>query len=145
MSKHTCISVNFLVLMVALHLRRRESLFAGNNTKKYSGVLGHQTHTSFQMVRDEMFFVSCCVVLVAQSRLTLCDPMDYSPPGSSVHGDSPGKNTGVGCHALFQRLFPTQGSNPGLLRCEWFLYCLSHQKNPRILEWVAYPFSRGSS
>ena len=86
MSKHTCISVNFLVLMVALHLRRRESLFAGNNTKKYSGVLGHQTHTSFQMVRDEMFFVSCCVVLVAQSRLTLCDPMDYSPPGSSVCG-----------------------------------------------------------
>ena len=65
--------------------------------------------------------------------------------GSSVHGDSPGKNTGVGCHALFQRLFPTQGSNPGLLRCEWFLYCLNHQKNPRILEWVAYPFSRGSS
>ena len=38
--------------------------------------------------------------LVAQSCLTLCDPMDYSPPGFSVHGDSPGKNTGVGCHAL---------------------------------------------
>ena len=35
-----------------------------------------------------------------QSCLTLCDPMDYSPPGSSVHGDSPGKNTGEGCHAL---------------------------------------------
>ena len=33
---------------------------------------------------------------------TLCDPMDYSPPGSSVHEDSPGKNTGVGCHALLQ-------------------------------------------
>ena len=34
--------------------------------------------------------------LVAQSCLTLCNPMDYSPPGSSIHGDSPGKNTGVG-------------------------------------------------
>ena len=40
--------------------------------------------------------------LVTQSCLTLCDPMDYSLSGSSVHGDSPGKNTGVGCHALLQ-------------------------------------------
>ena len=38
--------------------------------------------------------------------------MDYSPPGSSVHGDFPGKNTGVGCQALLQGMFPTQGSNP---------------------------------
>ena len=38
--------------------------------------------------------------------------MDYSPPGSSAHGDSPGKNTGVGCQALLQGIFPTQGSNP---------------------------------
>ena len=43
----------------------------------------------------------------------LCDPMDYNLPGSSVHRDSPGKNTGVGCHALLQGIFPTQGSNPG--------------------------------
>ena len=39
----------------------------------------------------------------------------------------PGKNTGVGCHSLLQRIFPTQGSNPGLLHCRWILYCLSHQ------------------
>ena len=39
---------------------------------------------------------------------TLCDPMDYSPPGSSVHGDSPGKNTGVGCHVLLQGISPNQ-------------------------------------
>ena len=44
---------------------------------------------------------------------TLCDPMDCSPPGSSVHGDSPGKNIRVGCHSLVQRIFPAQGSNPG--------------------------------
>ena len=51
----------------------------------------------------------------------------YSPPGSSVHGDSPGKNTGVGCHALLQGIFPTQGLNLGLPHCWWILYHLSHQ------------------
>ena len=55
--------------------------------------------------------------LVAQSCLTLCDPMDYSPPGSSVHGNSPDKNTGVGSLSLLQRIFPTQELNPGLLQC----------------------------
>ena len=51
-----------------------------------------------------------CVCLVAQLRLTLCDPMDSSPPVSSVHGDSPGKNTGVGCRALLHGIFSSQGS-----------------------------------
>ena len=50
-----------------------------------------------------------------QSCPTLCDPMDYSSPGSSVHGDSPGKNTGMCCHALLQGIFPTKGLNPPLL------------------------------
>ena len=59
--------------------------------------------------------------------------------------DSPGKNTGVGCQFHLQGIFPTQGSNPGLPNCRQILYQLSHQGSPRILEWVAYPFSRGSS
>ena len=46
--------------------------------------------------------------------LTLCDPMDGSLPGFSVHGILQAKNTGVGCHALLQRIFPTQRSNPHL-------------------------------
>ena len=50
-----------------------------------------------------------------QSRPTLCDTKDCSPPGSSVRGDSPGKNNGVGCRALLQGIFLAQGSNPGLL------------------------------
>ena len=51
--------------------------------------------------------VSCAVLcVVAQLCATLCHPMDCSPPGSSVHGDSPDKNTGVGCHALLQGDFP---------------------------------------
>ena len=65
-----------------------------------------------------------------QSCPTLCDPMDCSLPGFSVHGDSPGKNTGVGCHALLQGIFPTQGSNPGLLHSRRILYRLSHQGSP---------------
>ena len=120
---------------------------------------------------------------VAQSCPTLCDPVDYSPTGSSVHGilqarilewiaisfsrdlpdpgieprspaveadslpaEPPGKpkNTGVGSRSLLQGVFPTQGSNPGLPDCRQILYQLSHQGSPRILEWLAYPFSRGS-
>ena len=54
--------------------------------------------------------------------------------------DSPGKSTAVGCPALLQGIFPTQGSNQGLLYCRQILYCLSHQGSPRILEWVACSF-----
>ena len=68
-----------------------------------------------------------CCVLSPQSCLTLCDLMDCSPPNSSVHGDSSGKITEVVCHALLQRIFPTQGSNPGLLHCRQILYHLSYQ------------------
>ena len=89
--------------------------------------------------------VSVVLCLVTLSCVTLCDLMDCSPPGSSVHGDCPGKNTRVGCHAILQGIFPTQGSNPGLPHCRQILYDLSHQGSPRIMEWVACPFSRGSS
>ena len=58
---------------------------------------------------------------------------------------SPGQNTGVGSLSLLQGIFPTQGSNPGLPHCRCILYPLSHKGRPRILGWVAYPFSRGSS
>jgi len=90
-------------------------------------------------------FLTLCAVLSHSVVSNSLRPHDCSPPGSSVHGDSPGKNTGVGCHALLQGIFPTQGSNPGLLHCRWILYYLSHQGNPQILEWVAYSFSRGFS
>ena len=66
-------------------------------------------------------------VLVAQLCLTLCDPMNCSLPGSSVHGNSPGKNAGVGCHALLQGIFPIQGSNLDLPHFRQILYHLSHQ------------------
>ena len=68
-----------------------------------------------------------CVCVYGHDQATLWDPIDCSLPGSSVHGDSPGKNTGVDCHTLLQRIFPTQRSNPGLLHCRRILYRLSHQ------------------
>ena len=71
--------------------------------------------------------------LAAQLCLTLFHLMVCSLPGSSVHGDSPGKNTGVGCHALIQGIFPTQGLNPGLPHCRWITYHLSHQELKSLL------------
>ena len=84
-------------------------------------------------------------VKVTQLYPTLCDPMDY---GMEFHGlwpwNSPGQNTGVGSHSLLQGIFLTQGSNPSLPHCRWIIYQLRHQESPRILEWVAYPFSSRS-
>ena len=70
-----------------------------------------------------------------QQSLTLCDPVDCSPPGSSVHGHSPGRNTGVGCHALHQGIFLTQGSNSCLfclLHWQVGSLPLSHPGNPSL-------------
>ena len=74
-----------------------------------------------------------CVCLVTQSCLTLCNPMNCSPPGSFVHGNSPDLNTGVVYHDLLQGIFPTQGSNPGLPHCRQILYHLYHQGSPYII------------
>ena len=64
--------------------------------------------------------------------------MDCSLPGSSVHGDSLGKNTGVGCHALLQGIFPAQRLNPGLPHCRQIVYHLSHQVSWRR-QWQPTP------
>ena len=82
-------------------------------------------HTGFRKSHSKNI-QSMNVLVVSDSF----QPMDCSPSGSSVHRDSPGKNTGVGCHALLQGIFPTQGSNPGLLHCRQIRYRLSHQGSP---------------
>ena len=64
---------------------------------------------------------------VAQSCLTLCDPMDYTAHGMN----SPGQNTEVGSLSLLQGIFPTQKSNPGLPHCRQILYLLSHKGSPK--------------
>ena len=79
--------------------------------------------------------MNCIVHGIAKSQTQLCDfkkknyvlwlvTMDCSPPGSSVHGDSAGKNTGVGCRSLLQGIFPTQGLNLGLPHWRQILYHL---------------------
>ena len=80
-----------------------------------------------------------CLCLVTQSCPTLCNPINCSLPGSSVHGDSSSKNIRFGWHALLQGIFPTQGLNPGLPHCRQILHHLSHQGSPKTPEWVALP------
>ena len=69
-----------------------------------------QSCVSLVMVGSE-----CVHANSLQSCPTLCDPMGCIPPGSFLHGDSPGKNTGACCYAPLQEILPTQGSNPHLL------------------------------
>ena len=85
-------------------------------------------------VKSESESESCSVVSSSLWSHGLCCPWH-----------SPGQNTGVGSLSLFQGIFPTQGSNPGLPRCRRFLYQMSHKGSPRVLEQVAYPFSSRSS
>ena len=75
------------------------------------------------------------------SRSVVSDSL--RPHGLWSPWNSPGQNTGVGSLSLLQGIFPTQGSNPGFPHCRQILYRLSHQGSPRILEWVAHPFSKG--
>ena len=74
-----------------------------------------------------------------------CPTLSLWPHGLYNPWNSPSQNTGVGSLSLLQGIFPTQGSNPGLPQCRQILYQLSHKGSPRILEWVADPFSSGSS
>ena len=69
----------------------------------------------------------------------------FETPWAIQSWNSPIQNTGVGSLSLLQGIFPTQRSNPSLLHYKWILYQLSHKGSSRILEWVPYPFSRGSS
>ena len=75
-------------------------------------------HGPQQMILHEAVKILC---LVTQSCPPLCNPMDCSPPGSSVHGNSSDKNTGMGFYALIQGIFPTEEWNPGLPPCRQIL------------------------
>ena len=69
----------------------------------------------------------------------------FQPRGLYSPWNFPGQNTGVGSLSLLQGIFPNQGLNPDLPHCRRILYQLSHKRSLRILEWVAHPFSSGSS
>ena len=77
-------------------------------------------------------------MLVTQLCLTLCDPMDPSPPGSSVRGILQARILEWGSHSLLHDIFPTPGLNLGLLHCRQIPYHLSHQGSPSLPELVSY-------
>ena len=87
--------------------------------------------SNFQICNTVQLTIIAMKVKAAQSCPTLCEPGQ----------NSPSQNTGVGSLSLLQGIF----QNPDLLHCRQILYQLSHKGSPRILEWVAYPFSSGSS
>ena len=127
--KHSWYKIMKFMLYQSLYILRclEESIKENSNFKAHISTLLILASTQiFKILSNthkiKIQAVTENVCLVAQPCLTLCDPMDCSPPGSTVHGDSPGKNTGVGCHALLQGIFPTQGLNPGLPHCRWILY-----------------------
>ena len=95
-------------------------------------------------------FIRHAICVYAKSLLwclTLCDPIPCSPPGSSVHGIFPDKNTGVGCHALLQGIFLTEWLNPRLLCLLPFRRILYHWATGEaciyvypLFFWIYFPF-----
>ena len=86
-------------------------------------------HLNYGIMISGLFWYTnqCVCMLVSQSCPTLCDPRLLCP------WNSPGGNTGVGCHSLLQGIFPIQGSNSVLLHCRQILYHLSHKGSPRVV------------
>ena len=117
------------------------SVVLGSEDTEIISNLWSQDHS----LQKEQICVCLCIYicmhvrcLVAQSCLTFCDPIDCSLPSSSVHEDSPDKNTEVGCHSLLQGIFLAQGSNPGLPHCRQILHRLSHQGSPYVCIHIWY-------
>ena len=88
-----------------------------------------QNSYSIKVFLQELQHLMMSKVLVTQSCPTL-QPHGLEPTRLLCAWDSPGKNTGMGCHSLLQGIFLTQGSNPGLLHFQQILYHLSHQGSP---------------
>ena len=116
----------------------------------YSVIPGnwHQYSLPFSLISPHVRVLSGCWVCSSrtsenESHSVMSDSLP--PHGLYSPWNSLGQNTGVGSLSLLQGLFPTQGSNLGLPHCRWILYQPSHKGSPRILERVAYPFSRGFS
>ena len=90
-------------------------------------------------ILENYLIISCAVCAWSLSRVDSLQPHDCGPPGSSIFGGSPGKNTGGGCRALLQDIFPTEGLNRGLLRCRRILHQLRYQGSPKLINSVTLP------
>ena len=117
-------SNSIIILQLSMPLKNRD-----NNSDEWNEALKSSPQPLFQPPLS----VTLVCYLVAQCP-TLCDLMDCSPPGSSIHGHFPGKNTGVGCHFLLQGIFLTQGWNPCLLYWQVGFLPLSHWGS--LLHWL---------
>ena len=128
--------------MISLNLKpenwENKTIILSSQVKYYNSFYHKSQKVSLYMMIYDSLLVLC---LVTQLCLTLCEPMDCSLPGSSVHGNSPGKNTEVGCHALLQGIFQTQGSNLDIPHCRQILYRLSHTQSYVVIFWVSEPGS----
>jgi len=87
----------------------------------------------------------CCALLSCSVLSDSLQPHGLKPTRLLCPWGFPGRNTGMGCHALLQGIVPTQGLSSALPHCRWILYHLNQQGSPRILAWATYPFSRGTS
>ena len=96
-----------------------------------------RTWMSYNTYNAKYQIVSIFRNLESESHSVVSDSLQ--PHGLYSPWNSPGQNTGVGSLSLFQGIFPTQGSNPGLLHFRRILYQLSHKGSPRILELVSLP------
>jgi len=95
----------------------------GGGYKCRSGIVGSNPKSLFNFLRNhQTVFQSSCTILDSLSCVQL-----FVTPWTNSPWNSPGQNTGVGSCSLLQRIFPTQGSNPGLPHCRQILYQLSHQ------------------
>ena len=119
----------------------------GNNWKQWQILFSWAPKSLRTVMADTKLKNTCSLEETMNHESESCSVMSVSLQALGLYTpwNSLGQNTGVGSLSLLQRIFPTQGSNPGLPHCRWIFYQPSHQGNPRILEWVAYPFSRGSS
>ena len=115
---------------VWIHMKHRKKLRWGSNSRARGN-----------LEREGL----CYVLSFEVKRKSLSCVRLFATSWTVQSWNSLGKNTGVGSLSLLQEIFPTPGSNPGLLHSRWILYQLSHKGSPRIQEWVVYPFFRGSS
>ena len=129
-----------------IYLTLSQKLLVVNFSSLYSKKKKSQCFMTWKVSSYKILFESSITDLKtgqSESHSVVSDSLRphalYSP------WNSPHQNTGVGSLSLLQRIFPIQGSNPGLPHCRRILYQLSRKGSPTILEWVAYPFSSGSS
>ena len=88
-----------------------------------------------EVQEEDVVSWTCGCVLSCFSHVRLCATLwTVARQVPLSNWDSPGMDTRVGCHALLQEIFPTQRSNPGLLRCQQILYHLSHEGSPGLLD-----------